>query len=77
MPSRYKLAEIGFILVYFNAKHVKQLMHKAIWSSAIYNGETLLIISMYDNINVGIVSSISRIRHGDGEGFVMIPGSSG
>lgn len=46
MPSGFKSAEIGFILVYFNVKHVEQVMHKAIWSGAIYNGETLLITSM-------------------------------
>lgn len=43
IPSGFKLAKIGFILVYFNVKHVEQLMHKAICSGAIYNGETLLI----------------------------------
>lgn len=45
MPSGFKLEKIGFILVYFNVKHIEQLMHKTIWSGAIYNGEALLITS--------------------------------
>lgn len=46
MLSGFILAEIGFILVYFNVQHVEQLMHKAIWSGVIYNGKTLLITSI-------------------------------